>query len=54
MKNKAYVWTLLLCVLIGLVLLVFNAINWLTYLVVVLIVGILTQFEKRRSDNDRK
>lgn len=54
MKRKVYLITLLLIVLIGLGLLIFNVINWLTYFIILLVVGALTQIEKRRNQNDRK
>lgn len=43
MKRKAYGLTLLAVILVGLGLTVFNAINWITYLVILLIVGILSK-----------
>lgn len=43
MKKKAYGLTLLAVVLVGLGLTVFNVINWITYLVILLIVGILNK-----------
>ena len=42
MKHIIYVGMLLLCILIGLILLLLNIINWYSYLVVVAIVGITT------------
>ncbi len=54
MNRKVYLITLLLIVLIGLGLLLFNVINWLTYFIILLVVGALTQIEKRRNQNDRK
>ncbi len=43
MKRKVYSLTLLAIVLVGLGLTVFNVINWITYLVILLIVGILSK-----------
>ncbi|WP_429940431.1 hypothetical protein [Enterococcus sp. DIV0240a] len=54
MKRKVYLITLLLVVFVGLGLMLFNIINWLTYFIILLVVGALTQVEKRRNQNDRK
>ena len=43
MKRKVYSLTLLAIVLVGLVLTIFNVINWATYIVVLVIVGILSK-----------
>ncbi len=43
MKRKVYSLTLLAIVLVGLGLTVFNVINWITYSVILLIVGILSK-----------
>ena len=47
MEKNLTAWTLLLCLIIGLVLLLFNVISWTTYFVVLLIVAGLTFFEKK-------
>lgn len=54
MKRKVYLITLLLVVFVGLGLMLFNIINWLTYFIILLVVGALTQVEKRRNQNDQK
>ncbi|WP_429939933.1 hypothetical protein [Enterococcus sp. DIV0240a] len=54
MKRKAYLIVLMLVVFIGLGLMIFNIINWLTYFIILLVVGALTQVEKRRNQNVRK
>lgn len=46
MEKNLTVWILLLCLIIGLALLLFNVISWTTYFVVVLIIAGLTFFEK--------
>lgn len=43
MNNKNYVLLLLTIVLVGLVLTLFTVINWITYSVILLIVGILNK-----------
>ncbi|HAY6579258.1 TPA: hypothetical protein JOX93_003003 [Staphylococcus aureus] len=43
MKRKVYSLALLAIVLGGLVLTIFNVINWVTYIVVLVIVGILSK-----------
>lgn len=43
MNNKNYVLLLLTIVLVGLVLTLFTVINWITYSVILLIVGILSK-----------
>lgn len=54
MEKNLTAWTLLLCLIIGLVLLLFNVISWTTYFVVLLIVAGLTFFEKKRRSNLKK
>lgn len=54
MEKNLTVWTLLLCLIIGLALLLFNVISWTTYFVVVLIIAGLTFFEKKRHSNLNK
>ncbi|MBO0462877.1 hypothetical protein JZO83_14205 [Enterococcus sp. DIV1298c] len=54
MEKNLTVWTLLLCLIVGLVLLVFNLISWTTYFVVLIIVGGLTVLEKKRRSNQEK
>ncbi|PQC28450.1 hypothetical protein CUM97_13355 [Enterococcus mundtii] len=54
MEKNLTVWTLLLCLIIGLALLLFNVISWTTYFVVVLIIAGLTFFEKKRRSNLNK
>ncbi|MGM9902444.1 hypothetical protein A5844_000007 [Enterococcus sp. 10A9_DIV0425] len=51
MKGNLTVWMLLLCMMIGLILLMFNIISWTSYFIVVLIVGVLTYMEKRKRMN---
>ncbi len=43
MNNKNYVLLLLTIMLVGLVLTLFTVINWITYSVILLIVGILSK-----------
>lgn len=43
MNNKNYVLLLLTIVLVGLVLTLFTVINWITYSVILLIIGILSK-----------
>lgn len=43
MKRKVYSLTLLAIVLVGLVLTIFNVIDWVTYIIVLVIVGILSK-----------
>lgn len=43
MNNENYVLLLLTIVLVGLVLTLFTVINWITYSVILLIVGILSK-----------
>ncbi|MDA9462783.1 hypothetical protein B835_2745 [Enterococcus mundtii 3F] len=54
MEKNLTAWTLLLCLIIGLALLLFNVISWTTYFVVLLIVAGLTFFEKKRRSNLKK
>ncbi|MDA9428454.1 hypothetical protein QJ527_04795 [Enterococcus mundtii] len=54
MEKNLTVWTLLLCLIIGLALLLFNVISWTTYFVVVSIIAGLTFFEKKRRSNPNK
>lgn len=49
MEKNLTVWTLLLCLIIGLALLLFNVISWTTYFVVVLIIAGLTFYEKKND-----